>query len=346
MPGMDGAQLLNEVMQRYPKIIRFILSGYSDRETILKSIGPTHQYLTKPCDSETLKNHLKRAFRLRGVLEDSKLRRLVSEVQILPSMPSLYFEIMKELQSPEASLKSLGEIISKDLGMSAKILQLVNSAFFGLPRHIESISQAVGLLGLDTIRPLVLTAHIFSQYDQEAVKALSLELLWGHSLLVANVAKEIAQREVAEKKLLDDVYMAGMLHDVGKLILACNLPDLYNEVFFLKREESIPLFEAESRVFNATHAHVGAYLLGLWGLPDPIVEAVAFHHEPATSAERSFSSLAAVHVADALAYEFSSEPGGTPDGSVDLDYLEEIGMGLKLPLWRDVLKSNLEAGDS
>ena len=139
MPGMDGAQLLREVQQRYPQTVRIVLSGQSDQESIYRSIGATHLYLAKPCESEQLKAAVRRACALRELLGSDLLRRFVTGMQQIPSQPMLYAEIRREAESKTASLKTISAIISKDMGMIAKILQLVNSAYF----DVHAISQSV-----------------------------------------------------------------------------------------------------------------------------------------------------------------------------------------------------------
>lgn len=153
MPGMDGTQLLNEIKNSYPQIVRIILSGQSDREMILKSVRPAHQYLAKPCNDEILKSTIERSCWLRDLLADNSLKQLISRIDSLPSLPTLYLEILRELESPYSSMQKIGEIISRDIGMTAKILQMVNSAFFGFRRHIASPAEAAELLGLETIGP-------------------------------------------------------------------------------------------------------------------------------------------------------------------------------------------------
>ena len=346
MPGMDGAQLLNEVNKRYPKTVRFILSGHSDREMILKSVGPTHQYLTKPSDPEALKAVLKRALALRELLNNEVLKRLISRLKSLPSLPSLYVEVMKELQSPDSSVQKVGKIISQDMGMTAKILQLINSAFFGLPRQISSPEQAVGLLGLDTIRALVLSTHVFSQFDEAKLPGFHLTALWDHCVAVGSCANRIAKSEKAEKKSIDDALTAGLLHDSGKLVLATNLPDLYQEVLYMVDKQETNLLEAEKETFGTTHAEVGAYLLGLWGLPDPIVEAVAFHHHPNKCLSQAFSSLTAVHVANVLDHEERIDVESSSRSKIDLDYLSKLDIVDRLPAWRKACKALIPDGDN
>ena len=184
MPGMDGAQLLAEVAQRYPQIVRIVLSGHMDKEMIYRSVGRAHQYLAKPCDAARLKSTVARACTIRDSLADKFLKELVAGMKSLPSLPSLYIELVEYLQSPEASIQTVGKIIARDVGMTAKILQLVNSAFFGLSRKVGSPSQAVSLLGLDTIRALVLSVQAFSQFDETNLPGFHTESLLSKVLIM------------------------------------------------------------------------------------------------------------------------------------------------------------------
>lgn len=301
MPGMDGAQLLSAVQQLYPNIIRVILSGHTEKEMILKTVGIAQQYLSKPCDADTLKETIAKAFALRDLLSSPSLQKLVSSLGSLPSLPSLYMQLVKELQNPNVSLNHVGEIISKDIGMTAKILQMVNSAFFGLRRNVSNPTEAAMLLGLDTIMSLVLSIQVFSSFDEVHCPEFSTQHLWTHSTEVGTAAKSFVK--VSQKnssKLADDTMTAGLLHDTGKIVLISSRADDYKKVVKLTKTENISLIEAERFVFGATHAEIGAYLLGLWGLPDSVVEAVAFHHEPLASPSSSFSPLTAVYLANLL----------------------------------------------
>jgi len=338
MPGMDGAQLLTQVMRRYPHIVRIVLSGQSDQEIIHRSIGPTHQYMAKPCDAESLKAVVARACVLHELLCDKRLTNLVSQMETLPSRPDLYTKILQELQSPETSMQKVGKIISKDMGMTAKILQLVNSAFYGLPQHVSSPTHAATLLGLNTIRTLVLSIHVFNQFEQAKLPRAFLSGVWNHSIIVSSLAKAISDAENVEQKISDDALLAGTLHDCGKLILIANLPEQYNQALTLARDKDICIVEAEMQTFGATHAEVGAYLLGLWGLPDPICEAVTFHHNPSGSPAGQFTALTAVHVADALVQQFRPERtiGAIPQ--IDEAYLGEIGLAQRLSHWQEIIE--------
>lgn len=336
MPGMDGGKLLSEVMKQYPQIVRIILSGQSDQEMVIKTIATAHQYLSKPCDSETLKATVNRAFTLREIFMDKSLKELVSQVDSLPSLPSLYVALIEALQSPDTSIQKVGEIISKDIGMTAKLLQLVNSAFFGIRRHISSPAEAAILVGLDTIKALTFSIQVFSQFDPSKLSNFSIQTLWKHSLATGTLARQIIKSVNSDSKVADDALMAGLVHDVGGLVLASKLSEQYDKALVLARDKGIAHWEAEREIFGSTHAEVGAYLLCLWGLPDQIVEAIAFHHCPNNCPVQTFSPLTAVHVANALEQKGHPANDGLPAPEVDLDYLTKLGLVDRLPEWRKI----------
>lgn len=337
MPGMDGAELLNEVKTKFPQVVRIVLSGHSEQEAIFRSIGPAHQYLTKPCDPEVLKSTISRACSVRDVLADYRLRQLVSQVGSLPSLPGLYIELLNELKSENVSMNKVGSIIAKDIGMTAKILQLVNSAFFGLPRHVAAPSEAVAFLGIDTIKSLVLSLHVFTTFDQSKIKFFSIEKLLAHSVATGKLVGNLASEEKLDKVTKEQAVMAGFLHDAGQLVLASSLPKKYALIAESMRDNKLTLHDAEYECFGATHAEVGAMLLGLWGLPTPIVEAVAFHHSPSKSAEKKLTPLTLVHIADCLMNELCEAGSeGETAGSLDMDYLAALGIADKLPCWKEM----------
>lgn len=333
MPGMDGAQLLRIVSDRYPDMVRIVLSGYANEDLVYKSVPFTHQYLAKPIEADKLKAVVSRALALRSLLKNETIKKLVTRIDTLPSMPKLYMSLLEELKSPEASTKSIGNIISKDLGMTAKILKLVNSAYFGIRRHVQSPEQAVMFLGLNTIKAIVLSTEIFSQYDEKKLQNFSLEKLYNHSVTVGSFAKIIAEAEVDNKKNIGDSLMAGMLHDLGKLILIDNLPEQYSLVLEQCQNDGKLVWEVEQDLFGVSHAEVGAYLLGLWGLPDDIVEAVAYHHHPSHCVHQSFSPLTAVHVANWITYHSQESPAENPDNLLESAYVQLSRLTEKLPLW-------------
>ncbi len=334
MPGMNGAELLNEVMKHHPKTVRLILSGYADRDLIMKCVGSTHQYLAKPCEAKTLKMIVQRAAHLEESLKSEGLRQLINRCSALPSVPALYSEIIEILQDPEADVEAIGEIVVKDVAMTAQILKLVNSAFFGMGNEISSPTEAVAYLGTDTIKSLILVTHAFSNSGITGLDGFSVESLWAHSLAVADAAKAVAFCEGADKKMIDEVFVAALLHDVGKLVFATNLTAEFQQSIKLAREKKISLAAAEKQVFGVNHAEVGGYLLGLWGLPVPVVEAIALHHRPDMTLLKSFSPLTALHVGNTFASAaYPSVTGIIPD-EPDLNYLSDLGLKGRMAVWR------------
>lgn len=340
MPGMDGAEFLSRVREKYPGSIRIALSGETDSHMIYRCVQHAHQYLAKPCDADALVSAVKRAFGLRKLMDDEKLEAIVANMSSLPSRPEQYDKIMQELQSEDPSLHKVGEIIESDVAMSAKILQLVNSAFFGLARHLSSPADAAMYLGVDVLKSLVLTTGVFSQFEDGAVDPSELHAIWNHSTSAAALAKTIAHDETGDDLPADYALMGGLLMDVGKLVFATNFPDKFAEIGATMQSKGIPDYAAEVELMDHSHMDVGAYLVGLWGLPNPVVECVAYHHTPQACVESGFTPLSAVHIANAIV----AADGEEPLAEIDEDYVEAIGVAAKIPGWIELYEANSDTG--
>jgi HD-like signal output (HDOD) protein/CheY-like chemotaxis protein len=339
MPGMNGAELLTEVMKRYPATVRLILSGYADKQLILKCVGSTHQYLAKPCDAEALKATIARASNLEDSMHNGRLKSLVCKMERLPSIPSLYLKLVEKSSKPDTSLEEIADIVNKDIAMTAQILKLSNSSFFGLGRPLANAQEAVAYLGLDTLKSLVLSVHAFSQFEKIETGPLKIGALWNHSMQVAGLAKRISKFEGQDPKAAEEAFTAGMLHDLGKLVLAVNLPKEYTEATRMA-QSGLDLPLAELQLFGANHADVGGYLIGLWGLPVPVVEAVALHHSPSLTAQNMFTPLTSLHAANALEWQRSHAGTGAPASELDTKYLERIGVSSHLADWRELAEKD------
>lgn len=342
MPEMNGSQLLAEVKQRHPHIVRLILSGHVEQETTIQSIQFAHQCLSKPCDVELLKQTLAKLFSLRDILSDDSIKKIVSQIESLPSLPAIYTEIMVEMQSDDPSIKNVGAIIGRDVSMTAKILQVVNSVFFGLPQRIGTPRQAVMLLGLEAIKSLVLSVKIFSEFRQKEYSWFNMDALFNHSISVSTYAKAIVKHEKMHQDLINYSLMTGLLHDLGKLILATNFKDTYQQVLVESRNSDHKLWQLEQEAFGTSHAEIGAYLMGLWNLENPIIEAIAFHHCPSKSASCELGLLTAVHVADALDHEEDSPQDQATALQYDNDYLDRLGVSDQITEWRQVCIESAE----
>jgi putative nucleotidyltransferase with HDIG domain len=322
MPGMDGWQLLAEAKRRHPEVIRLILSGYADPTSTMRSIGTAHQYLGKPCESASLKAAISKALLLRTMLSSPHLATLAGDIELLPSPPQAFQEILTCLQQPDVTIADAARIIGRDLAMTANILKLVNSAFFGTKQRIARVDRAVSYLGLDTIGALVLGHSIFNQHEVSRTRG-AIGHLWQHSLQTAAAASAIALCELYSSTVAEEAFLAGLLHDVGKLVFAMRSLNPLGDADSLYAEEDIEL----------QHAELGAYLLGLWGFPTSIVEAVAFHHTPSRSSDQGLGLAGIVHLANSFSYGQEAAGMGCL-ALLEPGYLEHRGLADRLPAWR------------
>lgn len=319
MPEMNGAQLLALVKQQYPHMVRIVLSGYSDNNMTLLAAESAHQYLSKPCDAEELRHTVIKTLAVQKTLHSKQLLDLVAQVDALPSPPSLYQELSELIQSEYSNVQIISHTISKDPAMTAKILQLVNSSFFGLRQHVTNVTDAVKLLGRALIHAIALSANMFRQLEHQHAE---LNYLWEHSYEVACMSRQIALMEKLNKENADAAFTAGLLHDTGKLVLSTRLPDVYTRIIEEMKESGEPEWQIEKTLLGFNHADIGGYLLNLWGLPEHIVSAVVFHHEPALSLENQFTPLCAVHGAN---YVINKLHHPAMPNRLDRDYLQQIG---------------------
>ncbi len=346
MPQMDGITLLATVMEKYPQTARFALSGLSDRELVKESLVSTHQYLPKPCSESVLVHTIRRTCELRNILQKDELVRAVSQIKALPSMPGLFSRVMQEIKSEDASMQQIGEIIAHDVGMSIKVLQLVNSSYFGLSRKVDSPAHAVALLGLEMVKAIVLMTQTFAQTNIPRAKGFSMGRLWDHSLLSAQCAMAVAKKSCSDKKSADDAFMGGMLHDIGKLILVANEPETFASIMVLMAQEGITMLEAERRLLHATHGELGGYLLGLWGFSEPVIEACIFHFRPSETSCERFGSLASVHVASAMVNRFQPERGNPHAADLDMDFLGRLQMESRVSQWESLCRKICQQRDA
>ena len=301
MPGIDGVTLLRLVKERYPAIARIVLSGQAERDAVVNALPVAHQFLSKPCDVEVLYAVVERACGLQGLLQDESIRNIIGKVDRLPSLPRTYLEISEAASQPDVGLADIAKIVEKDAAMAVKVLQLVNSSYFGLAQRQTSVRHAVAYLGTEMLKALALTAQVFVSATP-SIPNFTLDQLQEHSLLTARIAK----RFFREETLAYAAFTAGLVHDVGKIILAMGVRESFEEVVRRAPDAGGQMHRVEKELLGTSHAEVGAYLLGLWGLPFDIVEAVAYHHHPELVEPTEL--LIAVHVANALSQREPGEP--------------------------------------
>jgi len=340
MPGMNGAELLNETMRRSPRTVRVILSGYADEDLAMRCVASTHQWLAKPCSTLVLMDLLNRVRSLQAWLRQRELQSVAAGLTHLPSLPAIYLRLSELLASPVCSIQQVGALVSEDPPLAAKLLQLANSAAFGFHGTVTSPAEAVQMLGGQRVRSLALVQHLFSAFQKGACARLPLEDIWNHSVRTAFLARQIALAERQHDQFVEQSFSGGLLHDIGQLTLATSMGDAYAALWRRAASTSSALHLIERQELQSSHAEAGAYLLGIWGLPLPLVEAVAWHHEPGRNPTRSFCPLTTVHVASFLANESRGARAGVwgnvPE-PLDTNYLNELGLADRLPVWRDLL---------
>ncbi len=341
MPGMDGADFLKEVEKIQPSTARIIISGYSEMQALLKSVKHAHQFLSKPCNSEIIIGAIRRVTELIHILNDDSIRAIVARLDSLPVLPDLYIKITQELESVDPDLNHIAQLVAMDGGMSATIMKTVNSSFFGFYENISSPVRAVILLGIETIKGLILGVQLLKEINMSDLAGYSVAKLWAHCLQTGYFAKTIAALESQDDEFMENCFIGGMLHDVGKLILITQMQTLYNPVIEAVREEGGPIIQFEKSKLGVTHAEIGAYLLGLWGFKKEVVQGVFGHHAPNKCGDGITPALV-IHVANVLQHELAHHESKYEFSSIDMDWLTSQGLDTRLEVWRDACEKHLE----
>lgn len=338
MPVMDGIELLMQVKKKYPKTIRFMLSGNVDIDKGLKTISIAHQYLTKPCNLETFEKAITQVCCVKDSINYDALCELVGGLDRLPNVPKVYMKLTQILQQESVCLDDIVKILEQDMALCARILQVVNSSFFRRSRPITRIDEAANYLGIDLIKNITLSAEIFNrQENYPKIEGLSREDIQSHAQLTAAIASQI----VTQKAQANDAYLSGIIHNIGLLALSVGSPKRLSEALSVSINKGCPLHVIEEQLYEVNHGLVGAYLLSLWGLPYHITEAVANHHTPTRLPSEGFGLLHSVYIAQILASEVM-EPDFDSSTEIDLDYLAKLGVADRLDSWRALARQQLQ----
>ncbi|NDV28076.1 response regulator [Desulfovibrio sp. JC010] len=341
MPDMDGCELMRNVADMQPDTVRIMLSGHSDMQSLLKSAKHTHQFLSKPCNTEVLIETIRRMLELRPILADQKVRTIVTGLDTLPALPDLYIKITRELNKPEPNLQRIGELARMDPGISTTLLKVVNSSFFGFYGSVSCPSRAAVLLGTNVLKGLILGVHFLQELDTDILGHYSIEKLWGHCLQTGYLAKEICALMDMDEKTATDCFVGGLLHDIGKFVFITEMNTKYKEVLKHVREFGGPVIDVEKEILGVSHAEVGAYLLGLWGFSNDIVKMVYYHHSLENCAD-TFTPTHAIHTADVLQHELIPHSSGYIFSEFNADKLAEAGLLKYINDWRAACNNLLE----
>lgn len=328
MPGMDGAALLAKVRDQYPNVVRVCMSGAIDDADFMRAVPVTHQFLSKPCIGEALRDVVERACGLRSILHHQGIRALVGRLNSLPATAATFQELSNAMTEPNTHTADISRIVSKDQALCIKTLQMVNSAFFRRPSPVTSIQAAVQFVGMELIKSLALSACVFNALDASPAASRLLKDLQTRSMRKAHFARTLLK----DSRHADEGFTAALLLDIGQAVLALCSPEMFAEVMQIARESKRPWHEVEREAFGVAHPEVGAYLLGLWGLPLELIEAVAYHHTPSRVRHAQTAMLAAVHVADAVVDATADQPEKLLD-KLDAAFVARTGVNRCLMEW-------------
>ena len=331
MPKMTGVEFLTEVANRSPASARVVVSGYVDEMSIAKCCLVGHRYFIKPFDPIALTTLIQNLSQTKKLTLSKKVQILIGRIGALPCPSETFLQLTNALNSNLSSMGDVSGIVSQDPSLTAKILQVVNSAQFGGSRKIGSVTEAVQIIGLELVRALMLGFQVFKFYELKDPAGISLGNLWKHCLRTAITARRLCELEGLPSKMCGDAFTVGLLHDIGKLILASNAPDEFRTAWDKAAQENIPLYEAELAIFGATHAQIGAYLLRLWGLPESIVTPVQMHHSLTRADYNMLTPALMVHFAQCLTRPENAVP------KWHFDFIRELGMNERMADWRATL---------
>lgn len=340
LPDMAGTQLLTLVRERRPMTMRILMTSEAEDGVVSSLLAAAHQLLNKPASPEELLEAVQSASRLRFLLMNERLREVVHRMEHLPVVPKVYMELTRALRNVNASNQTLARIISQDMSLTAGILKLINTPYFGLSRRIGDILQAVSILGVNLIRGLVLADRVFKTLDPDMYPGFDTEKLWAHCLDVARCCRAVARDAGAGGRAVEDAFLCGLLHDVGKIVLAEGCPGEYVRIMLLAQARNSPLVDVEAGELRVTHAEVGAYLLGLWGFSEPIVIAIAQHHGVPPGSEASRLS-AVLHVVDVEMHNRYVLSSGHAPHPFLAELVDAEGAGAGFAMWKASIENEL-----
>lgn len=295
MPQMDGYQFLSRVKKEYPEVVRLILSGFTQEETVYKALidGSAKMYVAKPWDNQKLKNLIRQLLEIREALQQQRLLDVVNTIDQLPTLPAIYHEIMG-LIDRNADFDKIVAVVEKDPAITAKVLQVANSAYFR--SSTASLKRAAVFIGLMNLKDIVLGCSVLEALDCKGLGKFSIESLWEHFVRSNGLVHNLYER-IHDEKVDETAGAAGLLYDVGLLVLLRYFPEQFKDIMAHCRQHAdVSLVEAEEQVMGVTHAQLGAYVLSWWNLPHPIIEATLYHHDPLSDSvvNREFVSLIAI----------------------------------------------------
>lgn len=325
---------LQAVSANLADAIPFLHGGNREATENILVAGKMPRFLGEESDLEEILARIQRYWLLEYWTSHPRMRELMSRMKKLPALPHLFNEVTRELNSPQGSMSGVAEIIAQDPGMAAQLLKQVNSAFFGLSQTVSDLQEAVMFLGGERIKSMILLSSMLGKIDQTQCRSFRVEPFWRHCLATAVAARKLVGERHEKPSVAEQAYTAGLLHDIGKLLLAANLPQRFSRAMVRMQQENFSFREVELEVFGVSHGILGGCLLADWGLPMEIVRAVAWHHAPSCAQDSQFSPLTAVHAANAIFHRLHPpNSDSNPDATFDTNYLNELHLNQEIRDW-------------
>ncbi len=307
MPGIDGAQFLTEASKTHPETIRIILSGEADREMTFRTVGVSHQFLPKPCNTDDLCDKIQRSLVAKSQLPTLDLQIAASSTASLPVSDQALQALKASLESASPSLEDAAEVFGSDPGLASKILQLANSAYFGIGQSVKNPAEAVKLLGVDILRPLMDKGCFLSASEVPDLNTAVFAHAVSQAQSMADLASKAATDASASQAEIELAQVAGLLHNIGRLIICAKSPSCYAEVESGVQIDPATVGQAEEKTLNCAQTALGGYLALLWGLPDAVCSAIAHQSAPQDAPDPQDAVLLALHSARQTQIDGQSE---------------------------------------
>lgn len=342
MPTMDGAVVLKDIQKLKPDVGKIILSGYSDTDTVIKNMQLTNEYLSKPCKTSDLVKAIHNTLNSSTMIENETIKNIVAEIETLPPSPDAYDKLITVLSKDDATPEEIGTIIGHDIALSTILMRVVNCAFFNFPTQAQNITHAVKMLGQQTLLNMTKGSHLFENIGSFDNPRMSINMLWDHSLRVAQFAKTIALDSGLSESIHNDCFMAAMFHDIGKFILASRMAKEFSEIITIVEEEHCPVNIAEQRILGTTHAHIGAYLLARWGFSHAQISIIRAHHDEDVVTAESPTPQMILFIANCMDHELVHLRKRFNRNSFDFILNSNTMLRSRIDSWRNLCNTDIQ----
>lgn len=330
LPQASRTSLLADVRNAHPLVARLVVWDHARSDKRPSPVGVVEVAGSTVAELAT---QIERSCRLQEVVGSDAVREVVGRIDQLPAVSRTCWQLMQAISNPDVGLEEVARLVESDPAISLKVLQLVNSALFGLARRTASIREAVRYLGVELLRVLVLTANLFSAAKENQPRGLSMEVFQSYSIRMARLTRKL----VADPSLSGDAFTAGFVHDIGKVIIALKRPVEFEQIVARVGQDGESQHAVEVELLSVSHTDVGAYFLDNWSIPFLVVEATAFHHDPDRAVGSAQKVLAALHAADALTGIVYC---GEPEERLNMAFIERVGLAGELPRWRSLVEED------